>query len=107
MVLYVFDDDKTVVPKESGWFGEVDPVGGGVRGVRDTEGYRGDWIGLRTLDERGGLVLESCPGEHMRLGEEVVERAFRKYFAPPPPGEGVGEEEGMGSTGGREGEEEL
>lgn len=29
--------------------------------------YTEDWIGLRTLDERGKLHLEHCPGAHMDL----------------------------------------
>lgn len=30
--------------------------------------YMEDWIGLRSLNERGGVRLEHCPGEHMDLG---------------------------------------
>lgn len=35
--------------------------------VKDTELYEEDWIGLKTLDQRGKLWLEHCPGEHMDL----------------------------------------
>ena len=31
--------------------------------------YTEDWIGLRRLDEQGDVVFETCPGEHMQLGD--------------------------------------
>jgi palmitoyl-protein thioesterase len=36
--------------------------------MKDQDMYKQDWIGLRGLDEKGGLTFESCPGEHMDLG---------------------------------------
>lgn len=35
-------------------------------GIRDMQGYREDWIGLRTLDQRRALVQIRLPGEHVR-----------------------------------------
>lgn len=35
--------------------------------MEDQPLYTHDWIGLRELDEKGGLELEHCPGEHMDL----------------------------------------
>lgn len=32
--------------------------------------YKEDWIGLKGLEQKGGLRLEHCPGEHMDLGGE-------------------------------------
>lgn len=98
LVLVLFTEDNTVVPKESAWFGseailEEDPpkwrtdsdykvsysmqqvLSGGVHFDREIIPmrlqplYQGDWIGLKRLDERGDVVLESCPGEHMQLGD--------------------------------------
>lgn len=31
--------------------------------------YLNDTIGLKSLDERGDLVLETCEGDHMRLSD--------------------------------------
>ncbi|KAI0674767.1 alpha/beta-hydrolase [Trametes maxima] len=79
LVLVLFSADKTVVPKESSWFGSYAPPNasagapwGGEKTVvpmRLQPLYRNDWIGLRTLDERGNVVLETCEGEHMQLGD--------------------------------------
>ncbi|KAF8891720.1 Alpha/Beta hydrolase protein [Infundibulicybe gibba] len=89
LVLVIFTQDKTVVPKESAWFGSqaVDPDSARPFGESSRSGmsqqvmggdntiipmrmqplYIEDWIGLRQLDERGAVVLETCEGEHMRI----------------------------------------
>jgi len=79
-VMFVFEDDKTVVPKESGWFAEVNETSGEVTDLRDRAIYLEDWIGLKALDEKGGLVFESVEGEHMALKRKDLERTFEKYF---------------------------
>ena len=41
--------------------------------------YVEDWIGLRTLDESGRVVLVSCDAEHMRLSLECWQPLVEKY----------------------------
>ncbi|KAF8844414.1 alpha/beta-hydrolase [Paxillus ammoniavirescens] len=94
LVLVLFAEDKTVVPRESAWFGSEAPPEQDVllsQSILDSHPdqepldhalrvqekyivpmelqplYTEDWIGLRTLDERGAVVLATCPGEHMQL----------------------------------------
>ncbi|CBX99071.1 hypothetical protein LEMA_P083100.1 [Plenodomus lingam JN3] len=81
-VMYVFENDTTVIPKESGWFAYTNVTDGRVTGVREREIYKEDWIGLKKLDERGGLHFESTEGEHMQLSDEVLVDVFKKWFAP-------------------------
>ncbi|KAF9071026.1 palmitoyl-protein thioesterase [Rhodocollybia butyracea] len=85
LVLIMFTEDKTVVPKESSWFGSemVDDAADSlseqtVLGPASSRYivplhlqplYIEDWIGLKALDERGGLVLDTCEGEHMQIGD--------------------------------------
>jgi len=88
LVLVLFSKDKTVVPKESAWFGSeavdddmVEDNGNSrqhtlanappitIIPMRLQPLYTEDWIGLKTLDQRGDVVLETCDGEHMQLGE--------------------------------------
>ncbi|KAK0275325.1 hypothetical protein LTR35_011027 [Friedmanniomyces endolithicus] len=81
-VMWVFEEDKTVIPKESGWFAEVNGTDGVVTGLRERAMYKEDWLGLRRLDEKGGLVFKSTPGGHMDLNEGILAEAFGEYFGP-------------------------
>lgn len=91
-VMVVFEDDKTVVPKESGWFAEVNETSGEVTPLREREVYKRDWLGLRELDGKGGLFFEKVKGEHMQLDKGDLKRAFGEYFGPERKG-GIEEEE--------------
>lgn len=81
-VMIVFEDDETVVPKESGWFAEVNETSAVVTPLRERAIYREDWIGLRELDGKGGLVFASVPGKHMELDRKDLEKSFKNYFGP-------------------------
>jgi palmitoyl-protein thioesterase len=79
-VMYVFEDDETVVPKESGWFAEVN--GTDVTELRERALYTEDWLGLKTLDQKGALKFETTPGGHMSLSTKLLEKVFENYFGP-------------------------
>lgn len=82
-VMFVFDEDETVIPKESGWFAQTTNLTTGeFVPLRNRTLYEEDWIGLRALDERGGLVFRTTEGRHMHLTDEVLEGVFREFFAP-------------------------
>lgn len=90
LVLVLFTEDKTVVPKESAWFGSeaetLDSMGQKVFSTADDSKipmrlqplYQEDWIGLRKLDERGDVIFEACLGEHMEMGH-CWEALVRQY----------------------------
>lgn len=81
-VMYMFENDTTVIPKESGWFAEVNVTSGAVTPLQQRELYTDDWLGLKQLDKKGGLVFAKHPGNHMQLEEELLREAFEKYFGP-------------------------
>ena len=60
---------------EDGESGEITPL-------QERDIYKQDWLGLRKLGEKGGLVFEVVPGKHMSIGDEVLERVFKVYFGP-------------------------
>ncbi|KZT00467.1 alpha/beta-hydrolase [Laetiporus sulphureus 93-53] len=75
LVLVLFLQDKTVVPKESSWFGSYAVPDNGTNAktivpMRMQPLYLENWIGLKTLDRRGDVILETCEGEHMQLSDD-------------------------------------
>ncbi len=81
-VLFMFEEDKTVIPKESAWFAEVNTTSGNVTWLKDREIYQQDWLGLKEMDEQGKLDFVTTDGGHMHLTEEVLVETFKKYFGP-------------------------
>lgn len=79
-VMYLFEDDTTVVPKESGWFAERN--GTKVIELKDRDIYREDWIGLKELDKKGALRFETTKGQHMQLSDKLLRNVAEKYFGP-------------------------
>jgi palmitoyl-protein thioesterase len=82
-VMYLFEEDTTVIPKESAWFAYTNASSGEVVPLRQRRIYKEDWIGLRMLDEKGGLHFETTKGGHMELSDEVLKGVCRKWFSPP------------------------
>lgn len=95
--MYVFSKDTTVVPKESGWFSEVNATTGVETKLQKRAMYKEDWLGLRWLDEKGKLEFKAVDGPHMHLTDEVLIEAFKTYFTPPT-------KDGSGRDEEREGE---
>jgi len=79
-VMYLFEDDETVIPKESGWFAEVED--NKVTPLRERDIYKEDWIGLKSLDKKGALKFLTTPGGHMSLSDELLKSTFKKFYGP-------------------------
>lgn len=97
-VMLQFDQDKTVVPKRSSWFeafptkADDDSAAEGDNNdnkkeetipLRQSEIYTSDRLGLRQLDKRGSLVLDTCKGRHMEIHAACQLKIFGKYVATP------------------------
>lgn len=79
-VMYMFEDDVTVIPKESAWFEEVNGTESTPLRARDL--YREDWLGLRELDRKGGLKFLTAPGGHMQLSSDLLTTTFKEFYGP-------------------------
>ncbi|CEL60494.1 palmitoyl-protein thioesterase [Rhizoctonia solani AG-1 IB] len=88
LVLVLFSEDKTVVPKESGWFGSYKPASLSEPDAMDEEVivpmrqqpiYKDDRIGLRTLDEAGKIHFTTCEGPHMRISDDCWKPLVLKF----------------------------
>lgn len=81
-VMYMFADDTTVIPKQSAWFAEYNKTSQVVTPLAERQMYKEDWVGLRRLAEKGGLVFDLLKGEHMRFSDKDLKRVLREYFGP-------------------------
>ncbi|POR39254.1 Palmitoyl-protein thioesterase 1 [Tolypocladium paradoxum] len=80
LVMYMFDNDTTVVPRQTSWFGEVN--GTHVTPLRERALYTEDWLGLRELDRKGGLKFRSIAGGHMQIPGQVLNDTMTEFFGP-------------------------
>ncbi|KAF8588709.1 alpha/beta-hydrolase [Ramaria rubella] len=87
LVLVLFTRDRTVVPKESAWFGSYAPPKEGQDSSTPTlvpmrlqPLYSEDWIGLKRLDQAGRVQFKSCDGEHMQLSRDCWEPIVKQYI---------------------------
>ena len=78
--MFMFADDKTVVPKESAFFSEVNTTSQAVTKLQDRDIYQEDWIGLRFLDEKKRLEFRIAEGGHMQLSANILTDTFNEYF---------------------------
>ncbi|KAL1974128.1 hypothetical protein VTN31DRAFT_5688 [Thermomyces dupontii] len=81
-VMYMFENDETVYPKETAWFAEFNETTRNVTELRDRQIYKEDWLGLRELDEWGKLEFKTLPGVHMELSKKFLVQLFTDYFGP-------------------------
>lgn len=81
-VMYKFQDEDVLSPPEGSWFSELNSTSGLLTRLKERDMYREEWLGLKELDEAGGLVFRTTPGKHMQIGEDALEDAFKRYYAP-------------------------
>lgn len=78
-IMFRFTKDTVVVPRDSAWFSFYN--GKELLGVKDQPIYQNDWIGLKELDEKGGLIFDEINDEHMRFSWEIFSNdVINKYF---------------------------
>lgn len=82
LVMYDFANDTTVIPKETEWFSEVNGTSKEVTPLRERKIYKEDWIGLKKLDDKEGLVWRTLPGEHMHFSEGELNKTYEEWFGP-------------------------
>lgn len=86
LVMALFDQDQTVIPKESSWFGSYSiPTDDdaneepSIISMKRQLLYKEDWIGLRKLDEAGKVFLVVCEGTHMQLDDECWRPIVKRW----------------------------
>ncbi|KAG0244129.1 hypothetical protein BGX31_009781 [Mortierella sp. GBA43] len=80
LVMFMFQEDVMVKPKETSWFGFQDEDGQ-VINLEDQDQYKEDWLGLKTMDENDQLVYDTLEGQHMQFStEEFTKKITLPYL---------------------------
>ncbi|KAI1316651.1 hypothetical protein EDD11_009686 [Mortierella claussenii] len=66
LVMFMFEQDFTVKPKETAWFAFQDEDGN-IIPLEQQDQYTQDWLGLKKMDQAGKLVFDIMEGEHMQF----------------------------------------
>ncbi len=69
MLLIKFESDTMIIPRETAWF-EFYNEKEELVSLKDSEFYKNDTLGLRSLDEAGKVIFETIPGEHLQFSNE-------------------------------------
>ena len=84
MMMIEATEDTMIEPKESEQYGMWDWGTSGKKApivaLRDSEGYKGDFIGLQTLDKAGKLHSSQFVGEHIRFNNSYWDSVVLPYF---------------------------
>lgn len=79
-VMYKFQDEEVIHPAEGSWFADSNATSGLLTRLKDREMYKQEWLGLKKLDEKGGIIFRTTPGKHMQIEEDALKDAFKRYF---------------------------
>ena len=83
LVLVKFLNDTVVVPRDSEWFGfYVDGQDQLVAPLEQSALYTEDWLGLKTLNDQGRLVLLSCLGNHLQMPAGFFTQHILPWLTP-------------------------
>ncbi|KAL2611865.1 hypothetical protein R1flu_023557 [Riccia fluitans] len=83
LALIKFEADAVLYPADTAWFGFF-----GANDFRkvlpavETDLYKEDWIGLKTLDEAGRVAFLSVPGGHLAITEAEMQEMVVPYLLP-------------------------
>ena len=72
VVLIKFAADTMILPGETAWFSFIN-VNDEVINYKDTELYKQDFIGIKTLDEANKIHFVTLPGNHLRFSYSDID----------------------------------
>lgn len=80
LVLIMFSQDETVVPKESAWFYDQDKKTGETIEFENTGFYKQDLIGLKSLYDEEKIEFLTIDDVHMAIGDDFLKKMTEKYL---------------------------
>ncbi|XP_017246176.1 uncharacterized protein LOC108217797 [Daucus carota subsp. sativus] len=81
LVLIKFEQDQTLIPRETSWFGHYeDGSWNKILPVQQTKLYTEDRIGLRTLDKAGKVKFINVTGDHLQISFSDLQKHVFPYL---------------------------
>ena len=80
LVLVMFSQDETIVPKESAWFYDQDKSSGETIEFKDTGFFKQDLIGLKHLYDQDKIEFLTIDDRHMAIGDDFLTKITEKYL---------------------------
>merc|ERR1719361_280854 len=80
LMLVMFEQDTMVYPKESEWFQTLDSSDKSLVALEDTDFYKNDLIGLKTLNEANKVQFVSIDGDHLQFSKTDITDTFIPFL---------------------------
>lgn len=80
LVLIKFTQDTTLVPKESAFFEELDPLTNSIIPFNETKLYKDDLIGFKSLNDAKKVDFYTVDDKHMRFLKTFFTQIVESYF---------------------------
>jgi len=75
----MFSDDTMIYPKETAWFQSLNDKGE-VMKLEDSEFYKNDSIGIKTLNEAGKLTFTQFKGDHLQFTTDDIKNTIIPFL---------------------------
>jgi len=79
-MLVMFTADTMVYPKESEWFQTLDSKDKNVVPLEDSDFYKNDLIGLKSLNEAKKVQFISIDGDHLQFSKDDINNTFIPFL---------------------------
>ena len=79
-MLVMFTADTMVYPKESEWFQTLDSKDKNVVPLEDSDFYKNDLIGLKSLNDAKKVQFISIDGDHLQFSKDDINNTFIPFL---------------------------
>lgn len=75
----MFTQDTMIYPKETAWFQGLDKKGN-VQPLEESDFYKNDNIGLKTLNEAGKITFSKIEGDHLQFTTQYIKETVIPFL---------------------------
>ena len=75
----MFSQDSMVYPKESEWFQTFD-ADMNLLPLEDSDWYKNDTLGLKTLNEAGKVTFSEVDGDHLQFSQSDIDNTIVPFL---------------------------